>query len=59
MMEEQVKPSSISRGESQLSESSGCVSSLRKIVVGLLILCIILLAAVSVLFYMIIKLQRF
>jgi len=58
MMEEQVKPSSISRGESQLSESSGCVSSLRKIVVGLLILCIILLAAVSVLFYMIIKLQN-
>jgi len=58
MMEAQVKPSSIARGESQLSESSGCVSSLRKIVVGLLILCIILLAAVSVQFYMIIKLQN-
>ena len=57
-MEEQVKPSSIAREESQLLERSGCVSSLRKIVVGLLIFSIILLVAVSVLFYMVVRLQN-
>ena len=57
-MEEKEKTPSISRKESQLSDCSRCASSLRKIEVGLLIFCIVLLVAVSVLFYKVMKLEK-